>query len=353
MIEDSYKLFLKEMADFPKLRRLREVLGANVDFAFDPENNGNLIKWLKAYERLPEIHVSAIDLNISTPKIGKATDINSSVCEVLKSTLYEFHPWRKGPYDLFGIPIDTEWRSDFKWNRLKKHITNLKNRLVLDIGCGNGYHCLRMIGEDARLVVGIDPGMLSVIQFKVLQKYLHFSKLGVMKAQKCSDEYIQSKKLTLKNVDVFPLGVEDLPEDIQTFDTVFSMGVIYHRKDPKEHLRKIKSSLRPGGEIVLETLVIDGSEDDILYPEKRYAQMRNVWQIPSVLCLEKWMKTNGFCNVRTVDVTTTTIKEQRSTEWMQFHSLPEFLDPEDNTKTIEGYPAPKRAIMIAEKGLAT
>ena len=125
--------------------------------------------------------------------------------------------------------------------------------------------------------------------------------------------------------------------------------MIYHRKDPLEHLDSIKSFLRPGGEIILETLVIDGGVEDSLFPGDRYAQMRNVWQIPSVLCAEKWLKDSGFCEIHTVDVTTTTTEEQRSTSWMQFHSLPEFLDPKDSSKTVEGFPTPKRAIIIGKK----
>jgi tRNA (mo5U34)-methyltransferase len=173
--------------------------------------------------------------------------------------------------------------------------------------------------------------VLSVIQFKAIEK------LGLK-------QFTSQNKL----LDIFPAGIEELPDNINFFDTVFSMGVIYHRKNPLEHLAKIKSFLRPGGEMVLETLVIDGSEHDILNPKGRYAQMRNVWQIPSVKCLEKWVKEAGFCEIRTIDVTTTTIEEQRSTEWMHFHSLINFLDPEDNSKTVEGYPAPKRATIIAQ-----
>nr|WP_169730591.1 DUF1698 domain-containing protein [Carnimonas nigrificans] len=41
--------------------------------------------------------------------------------------------------------------------------------------------------------------------------------------------------------------------------------------------------------------------------------------------------------------------EQRSTEWMTFQSLKDFLDPEDQHKTIEGYPAPRRALLVATR----
>jgi tRNA (mo5U34)-methyltransferase len=49
-----------------------------------------------------------------------------------------------------------------------------------------------------------------------------------------------------------------------------------------------------------------------------------------------------------VDFNKTTTDEQRSTDWMRFHSLPEFLDPENPELTAEGHPAPIRAVFIAE-----
>jgi len=342
MNNNFYQPFLDEMAAFPELDILREVLSSKIASAFDKKANGNLVKWLKSYHDLPELTASTIDLNCSVPVIGRSGDIvetDKHLEKILKTLL----PWRKGPFELFGIHIDTEWHSDFKWDRLKNHISDLKDRIVLDIGCGNGYHCLRMAGSGARLVVGIDTGMLSVIQFKILQKYMCSS--GAEK------DVLQNDQINLarRRVEVFPIAIQEVPDALNAFDTVFSMGVIYHRPNPLEHLLQIKSCLKPGGEIVLETLVVDGDADDSLVPEKRYAQMRNVWQIPSVLCAEKWMREAGFCEVRTVDVTVTTTAEQRSTEWMQFHSLQQFLDPQDSSKTIEGYQAPKRAILIGQK----
>jgi len=147
---------------------------------------------------------------------------------------------------------------------------------------------------------------------------------------------------------VLPLGVDDLPNFVE-FDTVFSMGVLYHRRSPVDFLQQLKSLLRPDGELVLETLVIDGDEQQLLIPAGRYAKMRNVWFIPSVLMLERMLRRCGYKNVRTVDVSVTTLDEQRSTDWMQFHSLADFLDPEDSSLTIEGYPAPKRAILLANR----
>lgn len=236
----------------------------------------------------------------------------------------KFHPWRKGPFDLFGIHIDTEWRSDWKWDRVKDHIQELRGRTVLDVGCGSGYHCWRMRGAGAELVIGIDPTLVFNMQYQAMARYL-------------PDEPVY----------VLPVGIDDVPPDLRAFDAVFSMGILYHRRSPIDHLFELRACLSRGGELVLETLVIEGEEGEVLLPGDRYAQMRNVWFIPTVATLELWLRRCGFENIRTVDVNTTSLEEQRATDWMHFQSLTDFLDPEDKTKTVEGYPAPRRAIITA------
>jgi tRNA (mo5U34)-methyltransferase len=149
-------------------------------------------------------------------------------------------------------------------------------------------------------------------------------------------------------VHILPLGIDDLPQELHAFDTVFSMGVLYHRRSPLDHLLQLRDCLRSGGELVLETLVIHGEAGHVMMPEDRYAKMRNVWFIPSPATLALWLRRCGFRQVRIVDVVPTTVEEQRRTEWMRFESLADFLDPHDPTRTLEGYPAPARAIVVAE-----
>ena len=288
--------------------------------------HGKYAMWSAILNDLPAARPSSIDLETAAVRVGTREDMDDVQRDVLKQQLREFHPWRKGPFELFGIYIDTEWRSDWKWDRLKEHITPLKNRNVLDIGCGSGYHCWRMRGAGANFVLGIDPTVVFVMQFLALQHYIKDPAVHVL-----------------------PLGIEDLRDDMCCFDTVFSMGILYHRRDYRQHLQELKHCLREDGELVLETLVIDEQYGDLLQPEGRYAQMRNVHAIPSVPVLEGWLKEAGFSNVRCVDVAITTPEEQRVTEWMHYQSLKDFLAPADQTKTIEGYPAPIRAVMLANK----
>ena len=303
-----------------------ETLPAKTERAIFESNNGHLPKWIEALESLPSIQPSRISLGSEAVTIGETNDLPSAQTPALRQQLMAFHPWRKGPFSFFGTFIDTEWRSNLKWDRLSPHLPKLKNRLVFDVGCGNGYYGWRMAGRGAR-VVGIDPFLLYVMQFHAARRYIDSSILNY----------------------VLPFGLEEAPEAIPAFDIVLSMGVLYHRRSPIDHLIEMGEYLRPGGKLVLETIIVDGPEGHSLLPKGRYAKMRNVWFIPSVLTLESWLKRCGYTDVRIVDVSPTTIEEQRSTEWMHFESLKDYLNPSDFTKTAEGYPSPIRAVAIAEK----
>ncbi|WP_286266703.1 tRNA 5-methoxyuridine(34)/uridine 5-oxyacetic acid(34) synthase CmoB [Thalassotalea atypica] len=284
--------------------------------------HGEFKHWQKTLDALPQTTPSTLDLSHSVTA-GIRSDINEGEYKRLESLLKKLKPWRKGPYHIHGLHIDTEWRSDFKWDRLVPHISDLKDRYVLDIGCGSGYHLWRMRGEGAKFVVGIDPTQLFVMQFNAIQHFIKDT-----------------------NVNLLPLGVEQLPE-LKAFDTVFAMGVLYHRRSPIDFLYQLKSQLNKGGELVLETLIVNGDENTVLVPGERYAKMRNVWFLPSGEAMCAWLERCGFKNVRMVNTDITAVEEQRKTDWIDTESLSDFLDPNDETKTIEGYPAPQRAIFIA------
>jgi len=292
--------------------------------ALSQNRHGTLSQWQAMIADLPTFDTSHRLLDTDTVQIGRASDLSINSQILFESQLKTLLPWRKGPYDLFGVHIDTEWRSDWKWNRLKEHISPLQQRMVLDVGCGNGYHCWRMLGAGARMVIGVDPLLLNVMQFQLIRKLYGEAPIYVL-----------------------PVGIEDIPPEVKAFDTVFSMGVLYHRRSPIDHLLELKACLKPGGELVLETLIIDGGLGETLLPEDRYAKMRNVWFLPSVPTLINWLARCGFNNIRVVDVTVTSAEEQRSTEWMPFHSLKNFLNSDNLDLTCEGLPAPKRAIVIA------
>lgn len=293
--------------------------------------HGDLARWEAALADLPAIPVG--EPWFDTASVGCAPARPPCLRETtrLYDALMALHPWRKGPYSILGVQIDTEWRSDWKWDRLAGALAPLDGRLVLDVGCGNGYHAWRMLGAGAGLVLGIDPTLVFVAQFLAINRYLGRDDLCVL-----------------------PLGIEDLrggPEP-GGFDTVFSMGVLYHRRSPIDHLLDLRRLLRPGGELILETLVLTGDGQRVLVPPDRYAAMRNVWFIPTVEALTVWLQRAGLVDIRLVDCCRTSIAEQHATAWMRFQSLPNHLDPADPDRTREGLPAPCRAILIARNGEA-
>jgi tRNA (mo5U34)-methyltransferase len=152
------------------------------------------------------------------------------------------------------------------------------------------------------------------------------------------------------NALLLPVKLEDMPKK-PIFDTVFSMGVLYHQRDHMAHLSQLHEMMVPDAELVLETLVVEDPEDCILVPKGRYAQMRNVYSIPSIKTLKSWLNNANFNNIRVVNISKTTTAEQRKTPWIGENgaSLEDFLDPLDDSLTIEGYPAPVRAIVLCER----
>jgi len=279
---------------------------------------GDFPRWYATYQNLPSLPVQSV--NFDKRAITVTGDISPSRQQELRQRLMELHPWRKGPFDLFGVYIDSEWQSWMKWDRLAPHLPELTGKRVLDIGCGNGYYLMRMAAQKPLALLGADPGLMQMMQFWAVEKYAN------------------------SGACVLPLAMQDLPVRMPVFDLVLSMGVFYHRKDPVGHVLGLKEYLAPGGRLILETLVVEGDANTCLMPSDRYAQMRNVWFLPSVAWLVNLLQKAGFREVRCLDESTTGFAEQRQTEWMRFHSLPQFL-VDDGSRTVEGLPPPRRAIL--------
>jgi len=241
----------------------------------------------------------------------------------LKEALLKLAPWRKGPFDLAGVHIDSEWRSDLKWQRISDAVSP-RGKHILDVGSGNGFYALQLMDADAASVTGIDPTLLYVMQFLAVQR---FNKTD--------------------NVFVLPLRLNELPGDANAFDTSLSMGVLYHQRAPIDHLRELRRTLRANGQLLLETIYLPGTEARACTPTDRYARMKNVWLLPTLAELTTWLKRSGYRNIEIVDTSLTTVDEQRSTDWMPFESLAEALDPADPTRTVEGWPAPHRVVVSA------
>jgi tRNA (mo5U34)-methyltransferase len=233
-------------------------------------------------------------------------------------------PWRKGPFQVATTFIDSEWRSYIKYDLLKPHF-DLKDKIVGDIGCNNGYYLFRMMEEKPKRLVGFDPSAIPFCQFKFL------------------DHFIQS------DIKFELLGVEHVEHYEHKFDILFCLGVLYHRPDPVGALKSLYKGLNKNGELILDTFMIDGEDEICLTPKGRYSKIPNIYFIPTVNALKNWCYRAGFERVEVLDIVKTNSKEQRWTEWINSQSLEHFLDENDNTKTVEGYPAPKRVYIKAKK----
>ena len=285
--------------------------------------HGDTGRWHEAVRTMPLQTTTYINLNTDCITIGESNELITD-CSELHQSLEELIPWRKGPFSLFGINLDAEWRCDMKWRRLQPHIADLQGRRILDIGCNNGYFLLRMLGAGADLALGVEPSWLSHWQFLAVTRTMETEHPAWM----------------------IPTRFEELPDG--TFDSVFLMGVLHHQRKPHAHIQQLRRRLEPGGELVLETLIVEDAPNGQLEISNRYASMQNVYMLLTPWRIEEELRTAGFRKVRQVNQTRTTHKEQRRTDWMLYKSLEDALDGRDAKLTKEGYPAPVRAIFIAE-----
>ena len=323
-----FKPFFTLLSQFDAMQSAVAPLEAAVDAIWQPRRNGNIPRFMNVLNRHPyegqsSAQISQAVVTANAPEVSTEL-LHSGIRQDLKDLM----PWRKGPFQINDLVLDAEWRCDQKWSRFENAV-DFEGKHVLDIGSGNGYYALRCAGRGARTVTAIDPSVLSVTQFHYMNRYLNRPEVSVL-----------------------PLALEDLPQKLPVWDIALSMGVLYHRKSPFEHLESIRDKLVPGGTLVLETLVIDGDIHTVLVPENRYAMMNNVYFLPSVALLVSWLRKAGFESIQVVSVTTTDRDEQRNTEWKAGTSLDDYLDAEDPTKTIEGHPIPTRAIVTAVKPVA-
>ncbi len=256
--------------------------------------------------------------------VGLKDDLTQEEQEVILQTAKKLIPWRKGPFKVFGLEIDSEWQSNIKYNLIRPFF-NLKDKVVADIGCNNGYYMFRMLEDKPKRLIGFDPSPLTLHQFEFIN---HFVKSDIIYEM---------------------LGVEHLEFYNHKFDFIFMLGVLYHRPDPVGTLKSLARGLNSKGEILIDTFMIDGDEEMCLTPNKRYSKIPNIYFIPTIPALKNWLERAGFEDIEVLATTVTTTDEQRKTEWSFDQSLEDFLDPNDSSKTVEGYPAPKRVYMKARK----
>jgi tRNA (mo5U34)-methyltransferase len=279
-----------------------------------------------AVQSVQDIQSNWFDFSDAVVKVGRSDELSTEQQQRFYQALQAFCPWKKGPFELFGTTIDAEWRSDWKWARILPHIQPLKNRRVADIGCHNGYFMFRMAHQEPEWVIGFEPVAKHFWNFQLIQNIVQ-------------QEMLAFELLGVEHIDFYP----------NFFDTIFCLGILYHHRDPIGLLGKMRQALAPKGEIIIDCQGIPGDLPVALTPRQRYAQARGIWFLPTQSCLENWMIRAGFTQVRCFFAQPLSIEEQRSTAWAKVDSLREFLNPDDFSLTVEGYPAPWRYYAIGRK----
>jgi tRNA (mo5U34)-methyltransferase len=277
------------------------------------------------YESVKHIRAGRCDFSGDAVKIGTRDEISGQDAEKVYTAMRGFMPWRKGPFEVFGIEIDAEWRSERKWNRVLPELPDLHNKIVADIGCNNGYYMFRMACHEPSLVLGFEPYLQHYFTFKALNRFAGCENLA------CE-----------------LLGVEHIGLFRNCFDVIFLMGILYHRSAPVDLLREIRTALKPGGILMVESQGIPGKEPWAFFPEQRYAKVPGTYFVPTGSCLTNWLSRAGFTGVKIFFSHPMSSREQRRTAWMVFESYEDFIDRDDPSLTVEGYPAPIRIFAKAE-----
>jgi tRNA (mo5U34)-methyltransferase len=290
------------------------------------QNKKGFLRYRTPFERLRAYRASLTDCTADTVTIGGYDELSSESRQEIRELLRCFMPWRKGPFSIFGIEVDAEWRSERKWDRLRVRLPDLSGKIVADIGCNNGYYMFRMVPHEPRLVLGFEPSV---------QHYYCFKSLNAMAG--------------FDNLDIDLLGVEHVSLFPQSFDVIFLMGIIYHQSSPIEILRDIFTALKPGGTLLIESQAIPGNEPLSLFPERTYAKVPGTYFVPTGKALENWLLRAAFTKVELFCAHPMSSAEQRRTEWMEFESYEDYISPHDPALTVEGYPAPWRVFLSAVK----
>lgn len=327
------KIFESWVSNTPRVNELHDLVSSK-------RQSLNRACWqelFRLFQQLERLELSgpassvSLSLKDEVLHIGDSSDLSPDSKKVLDEIIEQLIPWRKGPINLLGSFIDTEWRSDMKWDRISPYLSEMRGRRVLDLGCGNSYYMLRALEFEPEFILGLDPSEKFFLTSELFQRFIQDERLGVEM-----------------------LGAEHLSFFPKFFNVALCMGVLYHQRNPLGLLIDLHNSLCNKGLAVIESQVIVAEVNSLkadyaLSPSGRYAKARNVYFVPTVECLCSWVKKAGFVEVDVVSVEKTNFDEQRSTPFAPYESLSDFLDPMDSSKTVEGYPAPHRAVVLARK----
>ncbi len=292
------------------------------DNPFSNKKDRRIESWLEILSRLPSIHNPEVEL-IN----GVNIDFDIKDNDEIERLLLELIPWRKGPFRINDIFIDSEWDSEKKWKRFQELNLDLDGKSILDVGSGNGYYAFRMVGMGADKVLCLEPNLVNVSQFYAINNFVNSEKI-MMIPERLEESGLANSK----------------------FDVIFSMGLLYHQRNPFEHLNNLKDLLADNGKLVLETIISPKEFGIAIEPSNgKYASMPNVHFVHTDNGCKSIFRNLSLQVHAESDLVVTNENEQRSTKWMPFKSFESALNLQNKSITIEGYPAPKRKFYLLGK----
>ena len=147
---------------------------------YESRKDKRIEEWNKIISSLPKLYSSKAKLHEEVLVSGK-WDSQEKI--IARDLLLKLAPWRKGPFKVGDIFIDSEWRSHWKWKRFLGLNINLSGKTILDVGSGNGYYGFRMLGQGAEFVVCLEPNLLYLTQFKTINHFIQSNNIEMKSKQ--------------------------------------------------------------------------------------------------------------------------------------------------------------------------
>lgn len=187
------------------------------------------------------------------------------------------------------------------------HIPNdLTGKLVLDVGAWDGYWTFEALKRGAAHVTAIDDFSDTL----GLDAAKNRTAWGTFDLCRAALGY-SNDKCNRWNMSIYDVGV-NYPK---SFDVIFLFGTIYHLRHPLLALDRLFESCKPGGEIYIESAILDdyspyrggigkGYPSDEnrqivmeFYPENEYGDNPSNWFVPTLACLGHMVRAAGFTDV--------------------------------------------------------
>lgn len=175
-----------------------------------------------------------------------------------------------------GRPMSPE-NLNFVLNLISNTVGPRKGAVrFLDLGCGTGRIAIPVAQKLGYKVTGADNSLDMIAEARM----------------KAGEDLVRWDKQV----------ATQLTYDDNTFEAVFMSHVLHHIRDPRRALGEVHRVLVPGGVVINRYGAIEHIKDD---PEHRFfpeALKIDLERTPSIAKVERWLREEGFKDIRTKTV---------------------------------------------------